>query len=336
MAEIIFEVLDGTLGSPNVTNGSGLGFYGSTFGASVPTTDYQSSTWITDADGVTSAGQARNVKYIDAGAISNPSAATGCILTIPIQTGLLIAVNSNQATLNIHFKHTVPVNVRNCQLRIWDRTSIDNPASGVITKVAEIANFGDKAFATWQSSPGNPFVAAASGYGDAFWWGAPWPSGSTYGYVDSTNLSYRPYYQNSVGVKFYNFTDYQNARGTGNLHPSISGLTTPGYETVGGSGIIVPLLDSPGASGRFLKKENTANILPKFIHYTHPTYQGAASPDGLGLTTTYNSGTTNYLGYAYGGTGVDTMHSWRVAMSAKPLSIGSKKQYALYVSLEYL
>ena len=37
-----------------------------------------------------------------------------------------------------------------------------------------------------------------------------------------------------------------------------------------------------------------------------------------------------------GGTGVSTHHTWAVALSASPLSIGSKEQYGLYVSLEYL
>ena len=38
----------------------------------------------------------------------------------------------------------------------------------------------------------------------------------------------------------------------------------------------------------------------------------------------------------YGGTGVDTHHTWAVALSASPLSIGSKENFGLYLSLEYL
>jgi len=38
----------------------------------------------------------------------------------------------------------------------------------------------------------------------------------------------------------------------------------------------------------------------------------------------------------YGGTGVDTHHTWSVALSASPLSTGSKESYGLYFSLEYL
>ena len=42
------------------------------------------------------------------------------------------------------------------------------------------------------------------------------------------------------------------------------------------------------------------------------------------------------LGKTYGGTGVDTHHTWSIALSASPLSIGAKDQYGLYVSVEYL
>ena len=37
----------------------------------------------------------------------------------------------------------------------------------------------------------------------------------------------------------------------------------------------------------------------------------------------------------YGGTGVDTHHTWAVALSASPLSSGGKENYGMYVSLEY-
>ena len=42
------------------------------------------------------------------------------------------------------------------------------------------------------------------------------------------------------------------------------------------------------------------------------------------------------IGKTYGGSGVDTHHTWSLALSASPLSIGAKDDYGLYVSVEYL
>ena len=55
---------------------------------------------------------------------------------------------------------------------------------------------------------------------------------------------------------------------------------------------------------------------------------------GDGSDTTKVSGIAN-IDKTFGGTGVDTHHTWSVALSASPLSSGSKEEYGLYVSLEY-
>jgi hypothetical protein len=70
---------------------------------------------------------------------------------------------------------------------------------------------------------------------------------------------------------------------------------------------------------------------PKYIQYIAEGSQIKYSTNA-GLS----SGVGANLSGSYGGTGYDTRHTWRVALSAKPLNIGSKKQYGLYVSLEYL
>ena len=56
MASIFFEILDNT--HIQSLNGSGLGFYGSSFGASVSTNDYQDSTYLTDENGESNFGSA--------------------------------------------------------------------------------------------------------------------------------------------------------------------------------------------------------------------------------------------------------------------------------------
>lgn len=324
MASISFSVLDASSGVVGV-NGSGLGFYGSTWGSSVSTQKYQSSTYITNSDGTSNGGEARNVKYL--GSVATPNA-TGCMVGIAPVTGTIATANMSEATLTINFSHTSAVKVQNAQLRIFDRNNIDSPASGVITKVAELVNFNNKSYATWLTAPGAATTSPNYCFGDAFWWGSPWPSGSVYG----TDKTIRPYYQNSVGVKFYNYTDYHYSNGSGNLDSAVAGLTSPAFDTVGGSGLIVPLLDSPGSGGRGLDTGVLTSAVPKYSQYINNSQQTTYLP---GLTFgPYNSGV--YLNNSFGGTGYDTVHTWRVALSASPLSIGSKTNYGLYVSLEYL
>jgi hypothetical protein len=334
MAEIQFKVQD--VGTNVISvNGSGLGFFGANYGNSVPTTEYQRSTFVTSADGSASAGAARNTRFL---ADNNP---TGIICTGgTTSTGTLLTTNSNAATLWITFNHTTSVKVQNVQLRIWDRGNIDYPATGVVTKVAELVNFSGQSVSQWYTTKGLDIVAGL-GYasGDAFWWGAPWPSGSTYG----TDRTARPSYVNSVGVAFYNFTDYNafTQGGSGNPDSRLVGANL-GTFTVGGTGLVVPLLNSPGPSGYGLSAAaNTAPLVPKYAQYVNTTYQGTDL--GLGATVYNASGSVDTIANAsdlhkrsWGGSGAFTEHTWFVALSARPLTIGAKQQYALYISLEYL
>lgn len=320
MASISFEVLDNSNVGSGIS-GSGLGFYGSGgFGTSVPLLNYQGTTYVTSADGTSQGPSARNVKY------RTDLSGSGCEITAGNATGLLWRLNSSEATLVVHFDHSAAVKVQNAQLRIYDRSNIDNPATGVITKVAEIVNFGAQNYTSWAASAGNDFLTV-TGSGDAFWWGAPWPDSLLYTPFQSSGTA-RPYYQNSVGVKFYNFTATQDAANSGNPDSRVSGLSYPGKQTVGGSGLVVPLLDSPGSGGRGVASPLHTGAA-KFCQYVNTTAQTTT----LVAPTAYDSGT--YLASMYGGTGVDTRHTWRVAISAAPLSIGSKANYGLFISCEY-
>lgn len=188
--------------------GSGLGFYGDNgFGASVQVGFYQGRTFITNAAGTAQGPECDNVKWSHPG--SGILGQTGTSLA-------LRAIPNYQSTLNIRFTHGSAVKVQNAQMRIYDRVSINNPASGVTTKTAQIIH---------------------------------------------TNTA-----QDLTG----------------------SGDTT--WNTPGGSGSIQLLAGSPGTSG--------------------------LSPNGPNTT--------------------DTQHDFYVAISASPDSIGSKTQYGLYCSLEYL
>lgn len=195
------------------TGGSGLGFYGdSGFGASVIVGEWQGRTYITDGNGVIQGSEGQNVKYLNSASGILGQASSGIGLT---------AIPNYQSTLNIRFTYDSAVQVQNAAVRIYDRSNINNPASGVTTKVAEIIH------------PST--VQGPTGSGDNFW-------------------------------------------------------LTPG-----GSGSTVGLSPSPGLSGWW-------------------------AGDGSGVVSTRT----------------DTTHDWYLAISASPDSIGSKTQYGLYASMEYL
>jgi len=127
--------------------GSGLGFYGSSFGTSVAVGEYQDTTYITDTNGVVEGPTVRNVKWSHA----NSGEVTGSG-----DLGLLYIPNY-QATLNVRFTHSSAVKCQNVEARIYDRNDINVGASGVLTKVAEIihpstsqavAGSGDSAWIT--------------------------------------------------------------------------------------------------------------------------------------------------------------------------------------------
>jgi hypothetical protein len=95
-------------------------------------------------------------------------------------------------------------------------------------------------------------------------------------------------------------------------------------DTVGGSGIVVPLLDNPGSGQRFLDGTYDTAYKPKWLQYYNTSSPNLANIGANSTTRTF------------GGTGVDTRHTWRVAISATPLTVGSKSNYALQFSCEYL
>jgi hypothetical protein len=146
MASIDFYVHNGI--DFNITTGpSGLGFFGDTgFGASVPVGSWQGRTYVTDGNGVQQGPEAPNVKYLNAGSGILGQAGTG----IGLQ-----AIPNYQSTLNVRFTHNTAVRTQNTELRIFDRTNINLPASGVTTKVAEIIHPG--------------ITQVANGSGDSQW-----------------------------------------------------------------------------------------------------------------------------------------------------------------------
>lgn len=111
-------------------NSSGLGFYNTAFGTSVSVGSYQDSTFITNSAGTTQGPQVTNNKWT----ATNSGSIDGLTMVN------LLRIPNSLATLNIRFTHASSVQTQNVKLRIYDRSSINNAASGVTTKVAEIIN----------------------------------------------------------------------------------------------------------------------------------------------------------------------------------------------------
>lgn len=139
MASISFFATD--FGILNL-NGSGLGFYGLSFGNSVEVGSYQNSTWITNSNGTAQGNQVNNIKW------THPS--SGSINELA--SVALLAVPNYLATLKIRFNHSTAVQTQNAKLRIFDRSSINNPASGVTCKVAEVIHVDAAQTATGSGS----------------------------------------------------------------------------------------------------------------------------------------------------------------------------------------
>ena len=318
MAIIDFQILGNNNGTPSLEtlSGSGLGFFGLSAGSSVQIGSHQDSTFVSNGDGSVTKDQTNNIKFVantfpsgmcSVDAVGTPYGAVG-----------LSGVPSFESTLGIRFGHDTAVKTQNCQLRIYDRSNINSPASGVNTKVAEIVNFAGGTY----DSQGSAGVGSDSvGSGDAFWWGEPWPA----------QLVSKNYWQNSLGTKFYNGLDSASKV---NGDARLGGVTDDDL-TVGGTGIIVPLLDSPGSGQRGLDEVTgaTGMIWPKWTQYIHTT---ANQQTWAGSTQHQFGDGSSSLTLNQGGTGYHTHHTWAVALSASPLNIGSKEQFGLYVSLEYL
>lgn len=113
-------------------SGSGLGFYGSAFGSSVAVGEYQTTTWITDSNGTSEGPQVDNIKWTHANSGSINGADSVDLRDVP----------NYLSTLNVRFTNDTSVDTQNTELRIYDRSNIDNDPSGVTCKVAEIIHPG--------------------------------------------------------------------------------------------------------------------------------------------------------------------------------------------------
>lgn len=235
MAQIQFyaNIKEGPNTLINHTAGSGIGFYGSSFGISVPVNTKQTTTYVTDANGINQGAQLNNTAMDNLGD-ENTAGTVAINSSTPINNNNL---PNYLCPLNIRFTNDTPVRVQNCKLRIFDRSNINNAASGVTTYVYEARH---------------PALEQ-----------------------NVTNLAHRGRASNSW-VEFDPVS-------------SVSDMI---------------FTNSPGVSGANTNSSDTNVAL------------GYTSQDGSLHTS--------------------TRHDWYVALSSEPETIGSKTQYGLYFSVEYL
>lgn len=129
IASIGFYVTNGVVAAINNLSGSGLGFFGATYGNSVAVGAFAQTTFVTNSAGTAQGMQAANVKFTAPSSGIVGSSTTGIPLT---------AIPNYQSTLNIRFTHDIAVQVQNILVKIYDRVNVNNAASGVTTKLAEI------------------------------------------------------------------------------------------------------------------------------------------------------------------------------------------------------
>lgn len=132
--------------------------------------------FITDSNGTSQGPQINNCTFLNsASGMLNSSTSGIHILNMP----------NYLATLNINFTHTSAVKTQNAKVYIYDRTSINNPASGVTTKAVELvhcsldqAGYLGSGLGTWTTPTGSSVVMSLTA--------SPGQSGTSINGVETT------------------------------------------------------------------------------------------------------------------------------------------------------
>lgn len=144
------------------SGGSGIGFFGSSFGQSVAVGSYQDTTWVTDGNGSVQGAILSNWKFIN-----NRSGVYGG----DSSTYALSGIPNNLATLNVRFTNDSAVKCQNVRMRIYDRANLNRAPSGVTTQVAELCrpnnifgnSFANPTLGPWGSGSASWITANPTG-----------------------------------------------------------------------------------------------------------------------------------------------------------------------------
>jgi hypothetical protein len=109
-------------------NGSGLGFFGSSFGNAVALNAYQDTTYVTNSNGTVQGPIGDNVKYTHANS-GNVNSVSGLHLR---------AIPNYLASLNIRIESDSAIQTQNAKLYGYDRSNKNNAPSGVTFQAAEL------------------------------------------------------------------------------------------------------------------------------------------------------------------------------------------------------
>jgi len=117
--------------------GSGLGFYGTVFGASVQVAYYQDTTFITSANGTVNGGTTNNLKC-DRTLLGQDDVIWNGAVEPTMD--ILTKVPNLSGTLNVRFTYDDPVQTQNGKIWVYDRTTKTQGASGVTCYAAQIVH----------------------------------------------------------------------------------------------------------------------------------------------------------------------------------------------------
>jgi hypothetical protein len=185
--------------------GSGLGFYGTVFGASVQVAYYQDTTFITSANGTVNGGTTNNLKCDRTALGQDDVIWNGSV--VPAMD-ILTKVPNLSGTLNVRFTYDDPVQTQQGKVWIYDRSTKTQGASGVTCYAAQIVNPSGAPGDMVGSGDAN-WVLASSGAGSGAsvtLWNSPGVSGGMYNVPNQSGVQHDWYLgmsasPNSIGSK---------------------------------------------------------------------------------------------------------------------------------------
>jgi hypothetical protein len=129
--------------------GSGLGFYGASFGQSVRVGEYQDRTFVTNGAGTSLGQESNNCKWVNSQSGILGSAGSGIALT---------AMPNQQASLEVRATFDSAVQVQSVRAIAYDRVSELSGPSGLVLKMAQlihpdpVQNNNGSGSVTWTTS----------------------------------------------------------------------------------------------------------------------------------------------------------------------------------------